>query len=165
MALHLITDEEEADNEDIDTRIRRVVIETLVSHLPAMQDLPADHHIRQFIWMNDRLQDIRQTLVRGSRSKRRRKRLLRGPCVRHIDAMMKQNLVHLEALGVRPMDALEYVDYAVHVPLQVVPTSRPEYNGRIRCVDRMGYIKDDGRILRSALVTVMKFQPPTIKEQ
>jgi len=80
-----------------------------------------------------------------------------GPLLQGVDLVRAQFLAKLEALGVRPVEALHQAfDPTRHEAATVVPVADPAQDGVVVGVIRQGYaIGDD--VLRPAVVAVAKF--------
>lgn len=80
-----------------------------------------------------------------------------GPLLQGVELVRAQFLAKLEALGVRPIEALHHpFDPARHEAATTVPVADPAQDGAVVGVIRQGYaIGDD--ILRPAVVAVARF--------
>jgi len=117
-----------------------------------------DAEVRAWLACYDRVEDALHVIEsRAGRSKRRKRRC--APEIRALLPVKRTILKRLAAIGVHPMPFTEFVDYSRYEPIETVPTSVRENNGRVVEVVRIGFMAGD-RVIRLQQCVVMRYTQP-----
>lgn len=114
--------------------------------------------VRTLVALSDRVEDALHALYcRIGQSKRQRKR--RAPDIRALAVVHRSILQRLNVLGVTPMPSAKRADFALHEPIELVPTQDRAQEGVVVDIVRRGFLRGN-RVLRLQQVSVLTFVPP-----